>query len=132
LVFDYHHALGRQIKHLSTFHLQARYLAQVLLTVVAELNWVNQHYLGRKREQQAASWMIDLSPSLLAAFPAQTLGLQMKAVGGGWPVAVVAILVQAVLQFLYLLPEQRYLSLLQAHLLLQQADFLSQSSILFL
>ena len=59
---------------------------------------------------------------------------------------VVAIFVQAVLQLLDLLPEQRYLLLLQPHLLLQppqlfcllmtlllqQADFLSQRSLLFL
>jgi hypothetical protein len=133
LVFDYHDALGRQINHLSTFHLQALHFAQVLPTVQTELDWVNQHHIGRRREQQGASSMSGLSSRLLLANLAQTLGLPMKAIAGGRQVTVVAVLFELFLQGLHLLSEPRHLLLHLGDqlisvrkLLLQEAFFFSQ------
>jgi hypothetical protein len=138
LVFNYHDPLGRQINHLSTFHLQALHCAQVLLAVQTGLDWVNQHHIGRRREQQCASSMSRLSTGLLLANLAQALGLPMKAVGGRWQVTVVAVLVELLLQGLHLLSEPRHLLLhlgdqliTLSKLLLQEAFFLSQGNHFF-
>jgi hypothetical protein len=151
LVFNDHHALGRQSKYLAALHLQALHLAQVSLTVLAALHQVDNHLIGRWREHQSASRVIGLPSGLLAASLAQTLGLTMKAIGGGWQMAVVAVLFQPLLQSLHLLLEQAYLrmqpfdqglllveqrllllkqDLLQLDLLLLQADSFPQVLIL--
>src|SRR6266699_1346483 len=133
LMFDHHDTLGRQIKHLAAFHLQALHRTQILLTVVALLDRVHNHRIGSRRQLQGASQMTNLSPSLLAAFLAQALGLPMKAIGGGRQVTDVTVLVEPILQGLHLLTEQHDLLLhlddlciLLGQLLLQQALFLSQ------
>jgi hypothetical protein len=91
LMFDHQHTLGWQIDHLAPFHGQARHLAQIVLTVLAVVNRVNDHQIGRRRQLQGVSCMTGLSPRLLAASLAQTLGLSVKAIRGGWQVTVVAI-----------------------------------------
>ncbi len=90
-MFDHQHTLGWQIDHLAPFHLQACHLAQIVLTVLAVVNRMNNHQIGRLRQLQGVSCMTGLSPGLLAAFLAQTLGPPMKAIRGGGQVTVVAI-----------------------------------------
>ena len=84
-------------------------MAQVGLRVLARLHGVNQHLVGRGREHQAACGMTGLPSGLLATFEAQTLGLTMKTVRGRRQMAGVAIFLQALLQGLRLLPQQRHL-----------------------
>ena len=67
LVFDHYDPLGRQIKHLATFHLQALHCAQVSLIVLTELHRVDNHLIGRWRQHQCPSWMTRLPSGLLAA-----------------------------------------------------------------
>src|SRR5437899_7206345 len=75
LVFNDHHALGRQSKYLAALHLQALHLAQVSLTVLAALHQVANHLIGRWREHQSASRVIGLPSGRLAASLALALGL---------------------------------------------------------
>ena len=117
LMFDHQHALGWQIDHLAPFHGQARHLAQISLTVLAAFHRVHDHQIGRRRQLQGVSCMTGLSPRLLAALLAQTLGLSPKAVGGGRQVAVVAIF--------------GLLGFQDAETLSQPCDLGSQSPILF-
>jgi hypothetical protein len=106
LVFDDDDPLRRQIHDLSAFHLQAFYRAQVPLALLAALDRMHNHLIGRMREHQRASWMTGLPPWLLLAFLPQTLGLTMKAIRRGRQVTSVAIFLQALLQGLHLLLEQ--------------------------
>jgi hypothetical protein len=59
---------------------------------------MNQHHIGRRRKQQGASSMPRLSSWLLLTFRTQTLGLPMKAIGRGWQLTIVAVLVELFLQ----------------------------------
>ncbi len=111
LVFDHHHALGRQIQHLAAFHGQALHLAQFSLTVLAVFDRVNDHRIGRLRQLQGVSCMTGLASGLLAASRAQALGLPMKAIRGGRKVAVVTVLLELFLQCLHLLVQKRDLLL---------------------
>jgi len=104
-----------------------------MLTVLTALDRIHNHRIGRRREQQAASWMTGLPPSLLAAFLAQTLGLSLKAIRGRGQMAVVAILLELFLQGLHLLTQLLHLVLHLDNLfiplrklLLQEALFFSQ------
>jgi hypothetical protein len=133
LVFNHHHALRGQIDDLAAFHLQAFHHTQILLTLLARLDGVNYHQIGRLREHQGPSWMPGLASSLPPALFAQTLGLPMKAIGGGRQVTIVAVLLQLLLQGVHLLSQQHEIVLhVGDHLislrklLLQQALFLSQ------
>src|SRR5260370_16675904 len=83
--------LSRQINDLAALHLQRCYRAQIVLTVLAVFDRVDDDRIGSLRHLQRAPWMISLSSRLLAAFLAQALGLPMKAIRGGRQVAVVAI-----------------------------------------
>src|SRR5258708_6850175 len=83
--------LSRQINDLAALHLQRCYLAQIVLTVLAVFDRVDDYRIGSLRHLQRAPWMISLSSRLLAAFLAQALGLPMKAIRGGRQVAVLAI-----------------------------------------
>jgi hypothetical protein len=73
LVFDHHHALGRQIQHLAAFHGQTLHLAQVLLTVLAVFDRVHDHQIGRLRQLQGVScmtvcWLLGTSVRTIAQF----------------------------------------------------------------
>src|SRR5260370_6982456 len=83
--------LSRQINDLAALHLQRCYRAQIVLTVLAVFDRVDDDRIGSLRHLQRAPWMISLSSRLLAAFLAQALGLPMKAIRGGRQVAVLAI-----------------------------------------
>ena len=109
--------LSRQINDLAALHLQRCYLAQIVLTVLAVFDRVDDYRIGSLRHLQRAPWMISLSSRLLAAFLAQALGLPMKAIRGGRQVAVVAIF--GLLRFQY------------AQTLSQPRDLGSQGRILF-
>src|SRR5258708_39534934 len=67
--------LSRQINDLAALHLQRCYLAQIVLTVLAVFDRVDDDRIGSLRHLQRAPWMISLSSRLLAAFLAQALGL---------------------------------------------------------
>ncbi len=109
LVFDYQHALGRQIEDLSAFHLQTPHLAQIVLTVQAVLDRMHDHRIRQRRELQRGSCMTGLSSRLLAAFGAQTLGLSMKAIRRRRQVTVVAIFSELGFQHRDAFAQQRHL-----------------------
>src|SRR5260370_3716557 len=77
-MFDHQHTLGWQIDHLAPFHLQACHLAQIVLTVLAVVNRMNNHQIGRLRQLHGVSCMTGLSPGLLAALLPQTRGASME------------------------------------------------------
>ena len=104
---------------MAPFHLQARHLAQILLRVLAVVNRVHDHLLGRLRQLEGLSDMTGLSPWLLATFLAQTLGLSLKTIAGRRQVAVVAIFGQLGFQLADALAQSR-------HLLSQGAILLSE------
>ncbi len=118
LMFCDHQPLGRQIDHLATFHLHISHLAQILLAVLALLDRVTHHQIGRLRQHQGVSGMTALSTRLLAAALAQTLGLPMKAVRRWGQVAVVAVFLELLLQRLHLLTEPLELVLHLGNLLI--------------
>ena len=91
LVFDHQHMLGWHIDHLAPFHVQARHLAQVSLTVLAMVYRVHNHQIGCRRHLQGVSCMTGLPSRLLAAFLAQTLGLPMKAIRGRRKMTVMTV-----------------------------------------
>src|SRR5258708_32504715 len=90
--------LSRQINDLAALHLQRCYLAQIVLTVLAVFDRVDDYRIGSLRHLQRAPWMIRLSSRLLAAFLAQALGLPMRAICGVGHVEVVASLRVSCLQ----------------------------------
>ncbi len=104
---------------------------------------MHNHLIGTRREQQCFAWVALLTPWLLSALLAQTLGLTAETIRRWGQVAIVAIFGQPFLQRFHLLHaqfplQQRDLLLLssdqfslQADRFLLHAGLLSQQPILF-
>src|SRR5207244_559762 len=103
--------------HLAALDVQALDLAQVSLTMLTGVHWVDDHLIGRLRQLQRVAGMTSLASGFLAASLAQTLGLSLKAIGGGGQVTVVAIFGQLGFQ--------------HADALAQSSHLVSQGPILF-
>jgi len=132
LLFDHQHPLGRQINHLAAFHLQALYLAQISLALLALLDPMHDHRVGRRRQQQRASWVTKLSPRLLAAALAQTPRLSVKAIRGRRQMAIVTVFLELFLQRLHLLTQLLQLVLHLGNLLISLRQLLISPRQLFL
>ncbi len=93
---------------------------------------MHDHRVGRRRQQQRASWVTKLSPRLLAAALAQTPRLSVKAIRGRRQMAIVTVFLELFLQRLHLLTQLLQLVLHLGNLLISLRQLLISPRQLFL
>jgi hypothetical protein len=90
-----------QISDLPAFRVGGWLLAQIVLALLTDLDWINEHFIGQFNLLEVMPLMTVLSTWLFATFLAQTLGRAHETIQGGRQATVMAVFGFLLLQFFY-------------------------------